>query len=160
MVDQSRLTLRPFQASDVDDLIVLFRTTVHQVNAADYEPEQLHAWAPDTIERTQWLARMEKNRTTVAIVEGTYAGFAELTNAGIVHMLFVSAGHQRCGIATAIYGAIEEQALSAGYKCLQTYASLTARGFFSRVGFIKVRTNVAEINGQKLDNFFMEKKLS
>jgi hypothetical protein len=40
------IQLRPLKKIDLLQCIILFQNTVHAVNANDYSPEQLDAWAP------------------------------------------------------------------------------------------------------------------
>lgn len=39
------MLLRAYQPSDLEELAALFYDTVHRVNARDYTPQQLDAWA-------------------------------------------------------------------------------------------------------------------
>ena len=45
------IILRSYCPADLDTIERLFYETVHTVNAADYSPEQLDAWAPGQIDR-------------------------------------------------------------------------------------------------------------
>lgn len=42
--------IRPYRSSDCPALAELFYQTVHAVNARDYSPEQLDAWADGRVE--------------------------------------------------------------------------------------------------------------
>lgn len=42
--------IRRYRSSDVEEVVRLFRDTVHTVNVADYTAEQLDAWAPSDID--------------------------------------------------------------------------------------------------------------
>ena len=39
------MTIREYHSSDLREIVELFYDTVHTVNAKDYTPEQLNAWA-------------------------------------------------------------------------------------------------------------------
>ena len=41
-----KLRVRRFHVSDAEEIVELFRGTVHNVNSRDYSDEQLAAWAP------------------------------------------------------------------------------------------------------------------
>ena len=68
--------LRPYREGDCPALAALFTDTVHTVNAADYTPAQLDAWAPAAGPDLQdWDKRFKDHITLVAEVEGRLAGF-------------------------------------------------------------------------------------
>ena len=48
--------IRPYRSSDCPALAELFYQTVHAVNARDYSPEQLDAWADGRVELAAWDA--------------------------------------------------------------------------------------------------------
>ena len=48
------VNVRPYKPEDTATLARLFTETVHSVNAADYLPEQLAAWAPDPPDMEHW----------------------------------------------------------------------------------------------------------
>lgn len=158
MVNPGRIILRNYGPADTGKLIDLFRTTVQTVNTADYSPDQIAAWVPETIDATAWHHRFFKNYTVVAETRNQIAGFSELTDQGLVHMLYVSAAYQRQGIASALLRLLEQEASRRALTRLTTFASVTAEGFFARSGFQVIRPNKVTIGDQVLDNYLMEKK--
>lgn len=158
-VHTDRLTIRPF-AGDVAVLIDLFRATVRSVNLADYTDDQVRAWAPDTIDAAVWVDRIAGNTCYVAEVDGSLAGFTELTPSGHVEMLFVAKDRQRQGIATALLAHVEDEARARGLDRLTTDASLTARPVFEKHGFNALKRQNVPRGGQTLVNFRMEKHLT
>ena len=148
-----------FSRADTDEIMMLFRHTVHRVNKADYSPAQLAAWAPTRLNRAIWARRLSRNHTVVAQTRTGLAGFAELTPDFAVHTLFVGPAHQRRGVATALLGALEAQAKQCGAQVLTTHASLTARAFFQAQGFKLLRRQVVVLRGRGLVNFAMVKHL-
>jgi putative acetyltransferase len=151
--------IRPYAAGDAGVLVDLFRDTVRSVNLADYNADQVRAWAPDTIDADAWADRLAGNRSFVAEVEGAAAGFTELTGEGHVHMLFVAKDRQRQGVAGALLERVEAEARELGLDRLTTEASLTARPVFERYGFTVVARQEVAIRGQTLTNFRMSKRL-
>ena len=49
-----QIRLRRYRPEDCPLLGQLFYDTVHTVNAVDYTPEQLAAWAPELPDMEQW----------------------------------------------------------------------------------------------------------
>ncbi|MEM7123222.1 MAG: GNAT family N-acetyltransferase [Pseudomonadota bacterium] len=153
------LTVRPFDG-DVAALIDLFRTTVRSVNLGDYTEDQVRAWAPDIIDETVWAKRIAANTCYLAEIDGSLAGFTELTSTGHVEMLFVAKDRQRRGVASALLAHAENEARAHGLSKMTTEASLTARPVFERHGYSVVKRQEVSRGGQTLANFVMEKPLA
>ena len=146
--------IRPYRSSDCPALAELFYQTVHAVNARDYSPEQLDAWADGRVELAAWDASFRAHDTRVAVEGGVIVGFADLGPDGYLDRLYVHHAHQREGIATAICDALEQAVPS---TCYTTHASITARPFFERRGWHVVKEQQVERRGVLLTNFVMER---
>ena len=148
------MTIRPYHSEDCGELARLFYETVHTVNAADYTPEQLDAWATGKKPLDTWDRSFRANTTLVAEAGGQIVGFADMDASGYLDHLFVHQAFQRQGIATALC-----QALEAGCPCERytTHASITARPFFAARGYRVVREQQVDCRGVLLTNFVMEK---
>ena len=148
------VVLRPYRPEDCGELARLFYETVHTVNAADYTPEQLDAWATGKKPLETWDRSFRANTTLVAESGGQIVGFADMDAGGYLDHLFVHRDFQRQGIATALCDALE-----AGCSCLRyiTHASITARPFFQSRGYRVVREQQVDCRGVLLTNFVMEK---
>ena len=148
------MTIRPYQSEDCGELARLFYETVHTVNAADYTPEQLDAWATGKKPLDTWDRSFRANTTLVAEAGGQIVGFADMDDGGYLDHLFVHRDFQRRGVATALC-----EALEAGCSCLRytTHASITARPFFQNRGYRVVREQQVDCRGVLLTNFVMEK---
>ena len=150
----SAVTLRPVTAQDVPVMTALFHRTVHTVNAADYSPAELDAWSPAPPDASAWTASFAGRIALVAEVDGVLAGFADMTADGYLDRLYVSADHQRMGVAAALCDALESACMA---PVLTTHASITAKGFFERRGYALVRTQQVERRGVLLTNHVMRK---
>ena len=60
--------IRPYRSSDCPALAELFYQTVHAVNARDYSPEQLDAWADGRVELAAWDASFRAHETVLDLV--------------------------------------------------------------------------------------------
>lgn len=146
--------LRPYKPSDCSALARLFYETVHRVNAADYTPEQLDAWATGQVDEAAWNESFLRHTTFVAEADGTILGFGDMDGTGYLDRLYVHHAHQREGIATAICDALEQAVPSA---CYTTHASITAKPFFMQRGYRVVRQQTVLRYGVEMINFVMEK---
>ena len=72
---------------------------------------------------------------------------------GYLDRLYVHKDFQRKGVASAICSWLEEAVPAGRYT---TYASVTARPFFEKRGFVIVQENQAVRSGVSLLNYYME----
>lgn len=155
----TRVSTRTFQPGDASALLDLFRDTVRRVNARDYSPEQIAAWAPEDVDIDRWRDRFLGRFAVVAEAEGQIAGFAELEPDGHIDRFFVSADHQRIGVGRALLDAITAEAWRLQLDRLLVEASITARPFFESHGFVLVEAQVVHLRGADFRNFRMAKSL-
>lgn len=138
----------------------LFRDTVHAVNACDYTKAQLDAWAPGGDGFEQQLAAKLLGQYVLGVRKnGVLIGFGSLDDAGGFDMLYVHKDFQRQGVGRALVHALEQEAWSRGHCALAVYASITARPFFERMGYVWLSDNVVMRDGVELRNCRMEKVL-
>src|SRR5438552_9407113 len=96
------VTLRAYKPDDAPALLALFRDTIRRVNARDYAPDQIRAWASDDIDPAQWASRFARRFVAVAEESGKPVGFAELEADGHIDRVYVSADHQRQGVGRSL----------------------------------------------------------
>lgn len=158
--DVASWRVAPLSAEEAQTAARLFRRTVHAVNARDYSPEQIDAWAPEDDAYRQALADKLARQRTVGVREcGILIGFGSLDEAGNVDMLYVHEDRQRQGIGRRIVEELERLAAADGSRVIGAFASITARPFFKRLGYAIVRENAVVRRGVSLENFYMEKSL-
>lgn len=149
------MILRPYRSEDCPALTRLFYDTVHTVNARDYTPEQLDAWADGQVDLTAWDESFRAHHTLVAEENSEILGFADMDNMGYLDRLYVHKDYQGRGVATALCDALEAACPA---KAFTTHASLTARPFFEGRGYRVLRRQTVVRRGVALDNFVMEKR--
>lgn len=150
--------LRAYRHDDKRSLQRLFFDTVHTVNARDYTPEQLDAWAPAEPDRDSW-ARLDHQMCFVVECQKALVGFISLDRDGLIDFLFVHKDFQGKGIASALLKQAERLARKRGMASLHTESSITARNFFEKNGFIVSAENKKTVRGVEFLNFKMEKPL-
>lgn len=160
-----RYVIRQFTRADAEQCLTLFLDTVRRINSRDYAPAQIDAWAAPSIDREAWFRRFDGNFGFIvqtvhkADQEHPILGFADLTASGHLDRLFVSAAHQRQGIATMLINAIESVAVDQGIARIDTRASITAKPFFLARGFNLVKEQTIWFNGAEFNRFVMEKSI-
>lgn len=147
------MELRTYRPSDCRELTELFYHTVHTVNARDYTPEQLNAWATGQVDLEKWNRSLQAHYSIVAVEKGVLVGFGDMDETGYLDRLYVHAAYQEKGIATAICNRLEQ----AVQGKITTHASITAKPFFEKRGYRVVKEQQVERQGILLTNFCMEK---
>lgn len=148
------MEIRTYRPGDCPALAELFYHTVHTVNAADYTPEQLEAWAPGTVDLEGWERSFQGHHTLVATEGETVLGFGDMDGSGYLDRLYVRADRQGRGVGSVLCGLLERSAAGR----VVTHASITARPFFERRGYRAVREQQVERRGVLLTNVVMEKE--
>jgi len=151
--------IEEYQDSDLIELIELFRDTVHNINAKDYNKIQLDTWAPKKIDKDKWEKRLKSNYSIIAKNDRQIVGFGELTKAGHIDMLYVHKDHQGQNIGRDIIERLTDKAKEIGIQELTTDASITARPFFEKQGFKAIAQQTPIRNGIEFINFKMTKKI-
>lgn len=149
--------IRAFHKDDLGQVLQLFYETVHTINAKDYNVLQLQAWAPDQLDRESWLKSLEKNISYVADYNGMIVGFGDYNEDHYVDRLFTHKDYQRKRIASYILQKLEQEAVNLGHRGIYTEASITAKPFFESKGFICIKEQKKEHNGQIFINYVMKK---
>ncbi|MFG0267350.1 MAG: GNAT family N-acetyltransferase [Rhodopirellula sp. JB055] len=152
------MDLRSFEERDGVGCWRLFRDTVHRVNRRDYSLEQLNAWAPESVDLDAWCDRFQGRVALVVELDSKLIGFADMTRDGYLDRLFVSADHQRRGVAKLIWSGLDAHLRRLECETVLTEASITAKPFFESVGFRVLQRQSVECRGVSLDNFRMEWK--
>lgn len=149
------MQIRAYRSSDLPAVVRLFYHTVHTVNARDYPKAQLDAWADGAPDLAAWDRSLLAHHSLVALEGDTLVGFGDMDPSGYLDRLYVHAGFQGKGIGTALCDLLE----AAVPGPIVTHASITARPFFEKRGYVvRARQQVAR-KGQTLTNLIMEKPL-
>jgi putative acetyltransferase len=152
--------LRDYTSDDAGPTLGVFLRAVRVTAARDYSPEQVAAWAPDDVDPAAWAARRAAAGTRVAVADdGSVIGFSDVDGSGYVDMMFVDPGAAGRGVATALLRWAEETARVAGAAELTTHASVTARPFFERRGFVVEAEQHPVRRGVELTSYRMRRPL-
>ncbi|MBC8570283.1 GNAT family N-acetyltransferase [Zongyangia hominis] len=149
------MILRSYQPADCAQLAALFYGTVHSVNARDYTPAELDAWTGSSVDLDAWNRSFLEHYTVVAEENGIIVGFGDMDATGYLDRLFVHKDAQGRGIGSAICDALERAVSS---EMITTHASITAKPFFLRRGYLLVEEQQVRRGKERLTNFVMQKK--
>ncbi len=150
---ENNIVIREYRQDDCKELAELFYNTVHTVNAKDYTKEQLSVWAAGSMDLQKWNSSLLEHYSLVAVEGSEIAGFGDIDKTGYLDRLYVHKDYQRKGIATAICDGLEQTVSGK----ITTHASITARPFFEKRGYVVIKEQRVERQGTALTNFVMEK---
>lgn len=155
------IALRRYGSSDALGTWDVYRAAVRVTAAKDYTVEQVSAWAPDDIDLGAWSVRRASAHTLVAEEAGRILGFGDLTDDGLLDMLFVHPDAANRGVARLLVTEVVNIARNLGITTITTHASRTARPAFERFGFVVDCENTGNMTrGVVVPNFDMHLDLS
>jgi putative acetyltransferase len=152
-------SLRPFLPADLPRLAAIFRASIEELTADDYNESQQAAWAAFADE-DQFREKLARDLTLVALLQGEVAGFASLRAPDQLDMLYVDPQAAGQGVATTLCDALEKLAGARGATKLNVDASDTARSFFEKRGYRPLHRQTVDCFGEWLGNTAMEKRLA
>ena len=153
------VALRPYLPGDAKRCAEIFRLSIEELAADDYDEAQREAWAARADDEPAFAARLKGALTLVAMIDGAVAGFASLKGADTIDMLFVDPGFARQGAGSALVEALTRLAQARGAKRLTAEASDGARPLFEKLGFTAQKRNLVSVGDQWLANTTMTKAL-
>jgi putative acetyltransferase len=155
----SAVALRPYVPADARSCTEIFRSSIEELAAEDYNEEQREAWASRADDQQAFGARLTHALTLLAVIDGAIVGFASLKGADEVDMLFVDPEFARQGVGRTLVDALTRLAQARGAKRLTTEASDVAKPLFERQGFTPQKRNLVRVGDQWLANTTMTKTL-
>jgi putative acetyltransferase len=155
----SAVALRPYLPADAKRCAEIFRLSIEELAADDYDEGQREAWASRADDEKAFGARLANELTLLAVIDGATAGFASLKGSEEIDMLFVDPEFARQGVGRTLVGALTRLAQARGAMRLTTEASDVAKPLFERLGFTAQRRNLVPKGDQWLANTTMTKAL-
>jgi putative acetyltransferase len=150
---------RPYQPSDLSQVIEVYTASIRCLAAPFYTAEELAAWAPAVPDVVRWQQRLAPLHTIIAEHEGILAGFASYDHDGHLDLLYTHPDFARRSVATRLYFHVESALRTLGVWRVFTEASLAARPFFEHHGFELDTEELVECRGAHLRRFAMHKQL-
>ena len=155
-----KLAMRPMLPADPPFLAEIFRASIEDLTADDYDAGQQEAWASTADDEEEFAAKLAGELTLVATYGGSAIGFGSLAENTKIDMLYVHPAAAGQGAGAMLCDALEKLAGARGAKALTVDSSDTARGFFERRGFSAKTRNTVTVGGEWLANTTMTKPLA
>lgn len=154
------MKIRNYKPNDCTEIAELFYNTVHTINAKDYTENQLNVWATGNVDIAIWNKSFLEHNTLIAEENNVILGFGDMDSNGYLDRLYIHKDYQGKHIASSIVKLLEKQAISQGISTFTTHASITAKPFFEKQGYLVISENTVILNGVILINFIMEKHIN
>ncbi|OLF54644.1 GNAT family N-acetyltransferase [Pseudomonas chlororaphis] len=129
--------IRPAHEPDADAISRLIIATLHTSNAQDY-PAAVIAQVQQNFSPQAVRQLLSKRQVFVAQAAGEIIGTASL-DGHMVRSVFIAPEHQGQGIGRQLLAELERHALTTGATQLTVPSSLTAEGFYAKLGFHTLR---------------------
>jgi|SRR6185437_6160195 len=155
-----KLAMRPFLPADIPLLAEIFRASIVELTGDDYSEAQQNAWSAAADDEKQFGAKLAKQLTLIATLNGSAVGFITLEGADKIDMLYVHPAAAKQGVGAMLADAAEKIAASRGVTKLAADASDSARGFFEKRGYTAQQRNTISLHGEWLANTTMQKQLA
>jgi GNAT superfamily N-acetyltransferase len=123
--------------SDAEEISRVIVRALHETNGQDYPAHVITAVAANfSPERV--AEKLAARRAYVAIVEGAIVGTASL-DGRVIRSVYVDPTYQSKGIGARLMGVLEGLAREQAVSTLSVPSSITAAGFYRKLGFVFVR---------------------
>jgi putative acetyltransferase len=159
-VAHPKLALRPFLPADAPVLREIFRDSIEDLTADDYTEAQQEAWASAADDLGVFKAKLSRQLTLVATLEGSPVGFTSLEGKDKIDMLYVHPVATGQGVGAMLVDALEKLAGARGTERLTVDASDSARGFFEKRGYVARQRNTVSVGDEWLANTTLQKQLA
>lgn len=137
------ITIRPFQAGDAPPIAEITRRCLREVNSRDYPPHIIDRMcAHFTAER--YIQLSGSRHIYVAENDGGQVIATVSREGNKIFSMFVDPDMAGQGIGRKLIRHIEVLAARDGYNHMETGASITAHGFYHKLGYRDVRESSTE----------------
>ena len=153
------VSLRPYVSADARRCADIFRSSIEELAADDYDANQREAWTSAADDEDAFAAWLAGALTLIAVIDGAAAGFASLKDGEVIDMLYVDPAFAGRGAGAALVDALTKLAGARGAKRLTAEASEGAKPLFERLGFTAEKRNLVRVGDEWLANTTMTKSL-
>jgi putative acetyltransferase len=155
-----QFALRPFLTEDASTVAQIFQASIAELTGDDYSEAQQEAWASAADDVADFAAKLGRQLTLVATLDGEPVGFAALEGKDKIDMLYVHPDAAGQGAGATLADALEKLAAARGAGKLTVDSSDTARGFFEKRGYVAQSRNSISIGDEWLANTTLTKTLA
>ncbi|MBI6954619.1 GNAT family N-acetyltransferase [Pseudomonas sp. CCOS 191] len=129
--------IRRAKREDAQAISRLVIAALHESNSQDY-PAEVIAQVEQSFSPAAVSTLLDSRVVFVAVKQNDLLGTASL-DGEVVRTVFVAPIHHGAGIGRQLMRAIHTAAIKAGVTALRVPSSITAQGFYARLGYRKLR---------------------
>ncbi|AUY36548.1 GNAT family N-acetyltransferase [Pseudomonas soli] len=129
--------IRRAQREDAEAISRIVITALRESNSRDY-PAEVIAQVEQSFSPAAVSALLDSRMVFVAVNQNELLGTASL-DGEVVRTVFVAPIHHRTGVGKRLMEAVHAAAIRAGVTALSVPSSITAQGFYARLGYRKLR---------------------
>lgn len=155
----STITLRPFLAEDIDEIVELIQSAIEELAEDHYSVAQRGAWMESFDDEAALATRLGRQLTLLALMDGAPAGVISLAPGGRIDLLYTHPDHARKGVASQLCEAVERLGAARDLKFMEVDASDCALDLFVARGYEPIQRQTVERGGEWLANTRMRKTL-
>lgn len=149
------MEIRRFRPADATAVSQIIATCLREINSRDYAPEIITRMCDHfTPARVEELAQVRQMFVAVEDGDGPILGTVS-RDENKVFTMFVRPDTIGRGVGSRLMHHIEQVAAAEGHDFMETGASITAHGFYQRLGYADVRTSETDFGL----NFILRKPL-
>lgn len=153
------MLIRRANLTDCDAIRQVFYQSIMAIRVADYTPAHLHAWAARQNLRALWKSKLAQQECFVAEHAGEILGFGSLDGKAWLDLLYIAPQAQGRGLATQLLAQLEMRASHLNFPEIWVDASVVARAFLSRRGFILHQVHAKFLDDLTFMNSLMFKQV-
>jgi len=155
----NEIMLREATIADLPEMKELFRGTIMDICANEYDADQRKQWASSSEKTERWENLIKEQFVLLAVKQDVIVGFGSLLNGNYLDFMYVHKDYQRQGIADLLLRALETEAARRKTTVVTSDISKTARPFFEKKGYVVVKEQENQRGDVILINYKMEKEL-
>ena len=155
----NKITLRQASIADLSEMKEIYKGTIMEMCAAEYDVDQRAVWASSSEKTERWNALINDQYVLLAVKDNVIVGFGSLLNGNYLDFMYVHKDYQRQGIADLLLNALEAEAIRQKTTVITSDISKTARPFFEKKGYVVLAEKQNQRGDLVLINYKMEKEL-
>jgi putative acetyltransferase len=156
------MLIRRATVDDAEAICDLHVSSIRELCAADYTPQQIEAWAGRKRPEPYAEAMTDARETMFVAVENhgrdRLVGFVAFKESEL-YGLYIAPQHIRRGAGTALLGAAEAAMRLGGVTQVKLRSTLTAVTFYLRRGYSRGDDAIARMSGVEIPCVWMSKTL-
>lgn len=136
------MRIRKFREEDAEELSRLIIKALAEVNSRDY-PESSIRFLCGRYSPGLLVEKSREMEMYMAVEGGKILGTASLLG-NTIRTVFVDTKSHKEGIGTALIKHLEDVARKKGYESIEVPSTITAQGFYEKLGYKKIGDNHEE----------------